>query len=128
MSWSSSLVFGQVDRGFGGELEREAAGLLPDDDLAQQGFDCLLVADEVVVDDEQVVLAGGEAGFELGDDLGGGLDAGAAAEDDDDVAELAGERAAAGELDAAVDVFAHLHEVEARRAGTVAMSVFPACS
>jgi hypothetical protein len=41
------------------------------------------------IDDEQVVLAGGEACFELGDDLGGGLDAGAATKHDDDVAELA---------------------------------------
>ncbi len=54
-------------------------------------------------------------GVDLGDDLRGGLDPRLAAEDDDDVAELALERAAARGLDAAHRVLAKRDEVVARQ-------------
>jgi len=54
----------------------------------------------------------GEQGIELGEDLSDGLDPGAPAECHDDVAELALERAAARELEAAEQVLPHFNQVE----------------
>ena len=45
-------VVGQVDRGLGEEGQRIALPLLPGDHLAEHLLDRLLVADQVVVDDE----------------------------------------------------------------------------
>ena len=45
-------VVGQVERRLGEERQRIAVGSLPGDDVAQQRLDRLLVADQVVVDDE----------------------------------------------------------------------------
>ena len=53
--------------------------------------------------------------LQLGDHLLARLDAGSAAEGDDDVAELALERAAARELEAAECIVPHLEQVEPRR-------------
>ncbi len=58
---------------------------------------------------------GAADGVELGEDLGAGLDPRAPAEGDDDVAELALERASARELQAAEGVVLHLQQVEPRR-------------
>src|SRR5256885_1919597 len=81
-----------------------ALGLLPGGQGAEEGLDGLLVADQVVVHNEGHAHALGAQGFQLGDDLGAGLEARAAAEGDDDVAELALEGAAARELHAAEQV------------------------
>ena len=66
-------------------------------------------------------------GVELGDDLRGGLDPRLPAEDDDDVAELALERAAARGLDAAEAVL-RIGRRSNAAAGTLVMSVFSVCS
>src|SRR5262249_11254282 len=102
--------------------------LLPFGELGEDALDCRLVADEVIVDDEGDVDALGPEGFELPDDLAGGLDARLAPKCDDDVAELALKRAAARELHAAEGILAHLEQVEARRGearhvGTVGLLV-----
>ena len=67
-------------------------------------------------------------GLQLGEDLRARLDPRPAAEGDDDVAELALERAAARELHAAEQVVPHLEQVEPRGSGPCVMSVFSACS
>ena len=90
------LVVGQIDRGLGGEAEGIAALFLPLANFGQQQFRVALVADEVVVDQEdrtaptQVVEV-----LQLSNELIGGFGAGFAAVENDDVAELAVERAAA---------------------------------
>ena len=45
-------VIGQVDRRLGEKRQRIAVPLLPGDHVAQHGLDGLLVADQVVIDDE----------------------------------------------------------------------------
>ena len=66
--------------------------------------------------------------FELGDDLRRGLQARPAAEHDDDVAELAGERAAARELHDCRRRSGCILSRSSRGGGTLVMSVLSACS
>jgi hypothetical protein len=51
-------VVGEIDARLGGEAQRIAARFLPRNDQPEQGLRRLLVADEVVVDDERGVEAG----------------------------------------------------------------------
>ncbi len=46
------LVLGEIERGFGEQRERIGAPLLPAYDVAQHRLDRLLVADQIVIDDE----------------------------------------------------------------------------
>ena len=46
------VVLGEIDRGLGGQVERITAPFLPGDNVAQDRFDRLLVADQIVIDDE----------------------------------------------------------------------------
>src|SRR5439155_11049538 len=61
-----------------------------------------------------VMLSGSDEPLQLRNDLVGRFDPRAASENDDDVAELAGERTAARDLDAAVQVFVHRQQVPPR--------------
>ena len=78
----------------------------------------LLVADEIVVDEvDMAAIAEVVERLQLGEDLIGGLGARHAAVQLDDVAELAGERAAARKLHADVEIVLELEQVVARHAG-----------
>ena len=90
-------------------------GFAPDGDRPQQLFGELLVADEVVIDEEDLRRAQTMAFFDFGHDLRNALHPRAPAVDDDDVAELAVERAAARELDRHRVVLIDLDEIEPRR-------------
>ena len=75
----------------------------------------LAVADEVVVDEIDVAaIAGVIERLQLGEDLVLRLGARHAAVQLDDVAELAGERAAARELDADVEILFELEQIVTR--------------
>ena len=109
-------VVGQVGRRLGQESHLGAGPRSPVDELPQQRLGLLLVADEVVVDDEDHVLPSAQAEFfQLGDQLGGRLGARHAAVHDDDVAELAIERAAPRELDRHGDIVAEVDQIPAGR-------------
>ena len=108
------VVLGEVERGLGEERQREPVLVLPLDDRAEDHLGDLLVADEVVVDQEDHADPELVLGVDLGDDHLGRLDPGLAAEDDDDVAELALERAASRGLHAAHRVFLELDQVVSR--------------
>ena len=82
--------------------------------FVEQGLGLLLVADEVVVDDEGRVEPGPAHVVELGHQLIGILDPRAAAVDHDDVAELALKRTAARVLQRAGGVAIDLEQIEAR--------------
>src|SRR5262245_15210403 len=108
------LVIGEIDRGFRNEHQRIAIALLPTDHVLQNLLDGLFVADEVVVDDEDDRQFLSAQGVEFSEDLRRSLETRPPAEDDDDVAELAGKRAAARELHRAKGVAVHLQEIEPR--------------
>ena len=114
ISSSSSGVVGEVDAGLGREPQRVVVLFHPGMMSSQQLLGLLLVADEVVVDDERRVEAGLAHVVELGHELLGLLHPRLAAEDHDDVAELALERAAARELQRARRVAVDLEQVVAR--------------
>ena len=107
-------IVGQVDAGLGGQPQRIAVLLHPGDDLLQQRLGLLLVADEVVVDDERRVEAGPAHVVQFGHQLLGLLDPRPAPVDHDDVAELALERAAARVLQRPGGVPIDLQQVVAR--------------
>src|SRR5215471_6209324 len=108
------LVLGEVDRCLGDKADRIAVRLLPPDDLAQNRLYRLLIADQIVVDDEGVVDAGGGKPIQLGPDLLRGLEPRPPPKNDDDVAKFTGERAAARHLQAAIEIAVHPPEVPAR--------------
>ncbi len=63
-------IVGEVHRGFGRELERIAVLPLPRVKLGQEALECLLVADQVVVDEvDMAAIAGGVKRVELGQHL-----------------------------------------------------------
>ena len=62
-------IVGQIDRRLGEERQIEVVALLPGDHVAEHFLDRLLVADQVVVDDEDQVDARCVDRVELGDDL-----------------------------------------------------------
>ena len=88
--------------------------LLPVDNAPQHNLDCLLVADQVVVDDERNFQPLRQKCFEFAEDLLARFQSWPAAERDDDVAELALKRTAAGKLNAAEQVMAHFEQIVAR--------------
>src|SRR5207244_3935371 len=90
-------------------------GLLIGDQVVEQELDGLLVADQIVVDDESNLDLLGAESLQLGKDLRAGLQAWAAAKGDDDVAKLALKRTAARELHAAEQIMVHVEQIEARR-------------
>ena len=109
------LELGQVDAGLGIEVERIAALPLPVGDRGQQPERFLLVADEVVVDQEhRAAPAERVEAVELGDHLLVRLGAWNAAEELGDVAELAVERTAARELQRHRAVGLEVEQLEAR--------------
>ena len=85
------------------------------DQAAQQILGHGAIADQVVVDEEDVGGADGAQGVELAFDLRHRLGPGLASEHHDDVAELAEVGAAAGELHRRRRVAIELQQVEARR-------------
>ena len=108
-------IVGEIDRGLGRELERIVVRALPGDELGKKQPECLLVADEVVVDEvDMAAIADSVERVELGEHLRGRLGPRHPAVKLDDVAELAGERAAARELHAEIEIVFELEQVEAR--------------
>jgi len=89
--------------------------LLPGDDGAKDLLGGLLVADEIVVDQEDDPSSQAILRVNLRDHLGGLLDARPPAEDDDDVAEFTLVRAAARRLDTAHGVFAKPDQIVTRQ-------------
>ena len=124
----SSSILGHVETDLRHELDRVPAGLLPGDERREQRLGLLLVADEVVVHHEDVPDAEGVDRLDLGQHLRHGFRPRPAPVHDDDVAELAVERAAARELDGHAAVPVGLEEIEARQgrvqhAGLVVLAV-----
>ena len=108
-------IVGEVERGFGRELERVVMRFEPLGELRKERLDGLLVADEVVVHEVDVTaIAQAVELIELCEHLCVGLGAWHAPVKFDDVAELAGERAAARELHADVEIVVEFQEIEAR--------------
>src|SRR5579875_4022766 len=92
--------------------------LLPPLVCGQKLLERLLVADQVVVDEvDMTAEAQRVKALDLGEHLFGGFGTRFAAVELDDVAELAGERAAARILDADVEVVFELEQIEARWRG-----------
>ena len=89
------LILRQIDRDLGAEGEGAAVIFLPAGDIRQQLLGRFLVADHVVVDEEDAVHAEAPQRVEFAPDLIRALHARLASEHDDDVAEFAGERAPA---------------------------------
>jgi len=113
-SASSSSSCAGVQRDLCVEVHRVAPLAAPARDRAQQILGELLVADEVVVDDEDLLGAEPVALLDLGHHLVHLLGARAPAVDDDDVAELALEGTAARELDRHGVIAIDVQQVEAR--------------
>lgn len=105
-------IIGEVDGGFG-EEGHAAAGSLPVDEGGEEfPHEVVLVADEVVVDEEDFALPAKLLEVvKFGDDLFGAFDARAVAEEGGDVAEFALKRAATGILDAHGGVLPQFREV-----------------
>ena len=109
---------GEIDARLRVQSERIPPGLLPLGDHRQQLHRLALVADEVVVDQEDRAPPPQPVqGVELLDDLVRRLGPGHLAVELDDVAELAVERTSARELHAHRPVALHVDEVEARHRG-----------
>ena len=107
---------GEVDARLRVELEGKPVLALPLVQMREHPGDRDAVADEVVVDEEEAApVAGGAERVELLEHLRGRLRTWLAAEDLDDVAELALERAAARVLHAHRCVVAVIDQVEAGR-------------
>src|SRR5262249_3314718 len=89
--------------------------LLPFDQPGQEGFNRLLIADQIVVDEiDLAAIAELAQAVELGQYLVSCFRARVAAIEFDDVAELAGERATARELNTDIQVLLELEQIEAR--------------
>ena len=111
-------VVGQIERRLGGELERIVVLFEPNLQLGQERLDRLLIADEVIVDEIDVAaVAETIQRLQLVQHLRIGLGAGHAPVKLDNVAELAGERAAARKLHADVKIMLDLQEIESRNRG-----------
>src|SRR4029079_10585451 len=94
------LVLGKIQRSLGEQRQRVSPLLLPLHDVTQHRLDRLLVADQVVVDDEDDLQSSSLESFELGQNLLACFEPRLSPEGHDDVAELAGEGTAAGDLQA----------------------------
>ncbi len=118
------VVAGHVDAGLGVEGQRPALPGVPGGQGAQQLLGVGAMADEVVIGEEDLEHAAAVPGIHLAQHLLDRLEAHLSAVHDDDVAELAGERAAAGTLDDAVGVPAFQHAQPRRgRVGQVDLLV-----
>src|SRR3984885_16176017 len=105
---------GKGDGGLGLERERMVVLLLPYGQFARERQRLVMVADEIVIDDEDLVAPSQFAqGVELRDELRVRLGAGLAAVDGDDVAELALEGAATRKLHRHGGVFVEAQQIEA---------------
>ena len=115
-------VVGEIERGFGRELERIIVCFEPVCELWQERLHGFLVADEIVVDEVDIAaIAKPVELVEFREHLGVGFGAWHATVKLDDVAELAGKWAAARELHADVEIVVEFQEIEAgdRRLGHV---------
>ena len=123
------LIGGQIHRGLGGEAEGVAVLDLPLAQGWEQQLHVALVADEVVVHQEhRAAPAQVVEPLQLGDQLLGGLGARLAPVEHDDVAELAVERAASGELHRHLRVGVEFQQVVARhRSGGHVRFLAPRC-
>src|SRR5256885_16716129 len=105
----------KFDRAFGRNFEGMVVTLEPVAELWQKLLYGLLVADEVVVDEiDMAAIPEPVERVELGQHLRIRLGARHAAVEFDDVAEFAGEGAAARKLQANVEIVLELQEVETR--------------
>ncbi len=121
------LVRGQIEAGFGEEGEGVMVRPLPGDQLGQQGAHLAAVADEVVVhQEERAAPAFPVEQVQLVEELRRTLGARASAEELDDVAELAVEGTAAGELKGHLGVVLPAHQVEAGRGRAGEVGLFRA--
>src|SRR5207247_3638086 len=107
------VVLGEIERRLGQEGKRVGALLLPADYLAEDRLDCLLVADQIVVHNEDNSQSRAAERFKLGQNLLARLEAGPPPESHNDGAELASERTAAGDLQASKHVTIRLEQIDA---------------
>src|SRR5215831_18171184 len=108
-------VVGEIERGFGRELERITFCFEPVCELWQERLDGFLVANKVVVDEVDITAIAKPAELvEFGEHLCVSFGARHASVKLDDVAKLAGKWAAARELHANVEIVVEFQEVEAR--------------
>src|SRR5690606_32990574 len=99
------VVVCDVDRRFGREYEGKTMRFLPSPEVRQKGTNGFLIADEVVVDEVDVpAIAELVESLQLRQHLRRRFRTGNAPVELDDVAELAGKRAAAGKLHADVKI------------------------
>src|SRR6202047_2834931 len=109
------VVIGDIDRGFGRELERIVALFQPGFEPRQQRAEVLLVADEIVVDEiDMPAITVIVERLQLGENLIVGLGARHATIQLDDIAELAGERAAARILYADEEIVIEFDQIVTR--------------
>ena len=119
-------IVGEIKRRLSRELEGIVARLKPLRELGQECLDRLLVADEVVVDEiDMAAIAQIVQCVELRQHLGVGLGARHAAVKLNNVAKLAGERTAARELHANMEIIVEFQKIEARdrRLGDVGLKL-----
>ena len=109
------VVVGEIERGLGGELERIIVRFEPRLEVRQECLHRLLVADQIVVDEiDMAAIAERVERIEFRQHLRRGLGARHPAVELDDVAEFAGERTAARELHADIEIAIELQQIEAR--------------
>ncbi len=109
------IVVGEIERGLGGELERIIVLFEPLLEVGQERLHGLLVADQIVVDEiDMPAIAELIQPVEFRQHLRRRLGARHPAVQFDDVAELAGERTAARELHADIEIAVEFQQVEAR--------------
>src|SRR5262249_26830415 len=106
----------QIERSLRKKSHRIVMRLLPRDDFAENEFYRLLIADQIVINDEDATDPAYAANrLEFGNNLGYRLEARTAPEGYNDVAKFAGEWATARELHRSDEITVHLQKVVARR-------------
>src|ERR1700736_2825785 len=105
-----------IERSLRKKSHRIIMRLLPSDDFAENVFYRLLIADQIVINDEDAAEPTKTAKqLQFGNNLGYRLEARTTTEGYNDVTKLAGEWAAARELHRSHDITVHLQKVVARR-------------
>src|SRR5271165_1518576 len=108
-------IIGQIDRSFCRKFERIVVRALPSGEFGKKQPERLLVADEVIVDDvEMAAVSHIVERIELGEHLWGRLGPRYPSVKFDDVAELAGEGAAARVLHTKIKIILKFEQVETR--------------